>query len=209
VTPDRIIENSTLSLRASDSTPPECSEHNRRAADKSWNEVVFKPQATEPLPLDSMRPTHIQRPNYVRLPNPKTFSMYNTLQNLPTEPTSSHSQQSTFSSTSSSNLKLFDTNFTRGSPSASYSAINFEPRLPVLVVDDDPLTRTLMKRILTRLGCQVSCAENGEVALEMILGQRIRIGGTPSSDVSGNSGPILEQVQETPLYEESNMRWCF
>jgi CheY-like chemotaxis protein len=135
--------------------------------------------------------------------------MYNTLQNLPTEPTSSHSQQSTFSSTSSSNLKLFDTNFTRGSPSASYSAINFEPRLPVLVVDDDPLTRTLMKRILTRLGCQVSCAENGEVALEMILGQRIRIGGTPSSDVSGNSGPILEQVQETPLYEESKYAVVF
>ncbi|KAI0246901.1 hypothetical protein BJV78DRAFT_91293 [Lactifluus subvellereus] len=42
--------------------------------------------------------------------------------------------------------------------------------LPVLVVDDDSLTRTLMNRMLSRLGCKVFTAENGEVALEMILG---------------------------------------
>jgi CheY-like chemotaxis protein len=132
--------------------------------------------------------------------------MDDALQHPPTEPSSNHSQQSTSSSTSPSNLKLFDANFTRGSPSASYAAINFEPCLPVLVVDDDPLTRTLMKRILTRLGCQVSCAENGEVALEMILGQRVNIGGTPSSDVSG---PILEQVQDTPLSEEGKYAVVF
>ncbi len=64
-------------------------------------------------------------------------------------------------------LKTFDNNFANGSPSASFNAMSIEPDLPVLVVDDDPLTRTLMKRILqTRLGCQVSVAENGEVALE-------------------------------------------
>jgi osomolarity two-component system, sensor histidine kinase SLN1 len=39
----------------------------------------------------------------------------------------------------------------------------------VLVVDDDPLTRTMMSRLLTRLGCTVSTAENGEIALEMVL----------------------------------------
>ena len=43
------------------------------------------------------------------------------------------------------------------------------PGLPVLVVDDDALTRTLMTRMLSRLGCKVSTAENGEVALEMVL----------------------------------------
>lgn len=42
--------------------------------------------------------------------------------------------------------------------------------LRVLVVDDDALTRTLMTRMLARLGCKVSTAENGEVALEMVLG---------------------------------------
>jgi len=42
--------------------------------------------------------------------------------------------------------------------------------LPVLVVDDDALTRTLMTRMLSRLGCKVSTAENGLAALEMVLG---------------------------------------
>ena len=42
--------------------------------------------------------------------------------------------------------------------------------LRVLVVDDDALTRTLMTRMLSRLGCKVSTAENGSAALEMVLG---------------------------------------
>lgn len=43
------------------------------------------------------------------------------------------------------------------------------PGLRVLVVDDDAMTRMMMTRLLTRLGCKVSTAENGEVALEMVL----------------------------------------
>ena len=41
----------------------------------------------------------------------------------------------------------------------------------VLVVDDDCLTRALMSRTPSRLGCSVSTAENGEIALEMIAGR--------------------------------------
>jgi osomolarity two-component system sensor histidine kinase SLN1 len=41
--------------------------------------------------------------------------------------------------------------------------------LEVLVVDDDPLTRTLMKRLLSRLGCSVSTADNGEAAIQLVL----------------------------------------
>lgn len=37
------------------------------------------------------------------------------------------------------------------------------------MVDDDLLTRKLMSRMLTRLGCEVSTAENGQVALDMLL----------------------------------------
>lgn len=219
-TPNRIIENRALNRYARNPTPIETSaildssELHSRPTDEPPDESLFKLQATpsnpESSPGDSTRVTPIQRPTYVRLPSPKTFTIGDALQHLPTESTSSHSQQSTFSDKSSSNLKLFDTN-TRGSPSASYAAINIEPGLPVLVVDDDPLTRTLMKRILTRLGCRVSCAENGEVALEMILGQRVTIGGTPSSDASGNSGPILEQMQsqETPILEEGQYAVVF
>ncbi|KAG1907991.1 Tco5, signal transduction HAMP domain histidine kinase [Suillus fuscotomentosus] len=46
----------------------------------------------------------------------------------------------------------------------------FDPPILVLVVDDDRITRTVMSRMLTRLGCDVSTAENGEIALEMIIG---------------------------------------
>jgi hypothetical protein len=42
--------------------------------------------------------------------------------------------------------------------------------LRVLVVDDDALTRMLMTRMLERMGCRVTTAENGEVALERIVG---------------------------------------
>jgi osomolarity two-component system sensor histidine kinase SLN1 len=50
------------------------------------------------------------------------------------------------------------------------STAGFDPPIIVLVVDDDRLTRTVMSRMLTRLGCNVSTAENGEIALEMIIG---------------------------------------
>lgn len=43
------------------------------------------------------------------------------------------------------------------------------PPLKVLVVDDDNLTRRLMSRMMLRLGCQVESAENGKIALDMIL----------------------------------------
>jgi osomolarity two-component system sensor histidine kinase SLN1 len=58
---------------------------------------------------------------------------------------------------------------TKADPSPSSSST----RLDVLVVDDDPLTRTLMKRMLTRLGCSVTTAENGELGLELILGRPV------------------------------------
>ncbi|EIN11063.1 hypothetical protein PUNSTDRAFT_85601 [Punctularia strigosozonata HHB-11173 SS5] len=61
----------------------------------------------------------------------------------------------------------------------------FEPGMEVLVVDDDPLTRMLMKRLLTRLGCVVSTADNGEKALEMITG-------------SSNTTPASESVPSDP-----------
>ncbi|KAM0787630.1 hypothetical protein ACM66B_003695 [Microbotryomycetes sp. NB124-2] len=41
--------------------------------------------------------------------------------------------------------------------------------LRVLVVDDDALTRRLMGRMLERLGCLVLTAENGAIALDMLL----------------------------------------
>ncbi|KAG1735881.1 Tco5, signal transduction HAMP domain histidine kinase [Suillus paluster] len=54
------------------------------------------------------------------------------------------------------------------------SGAGFDPPIIVLVVDDDRLTRTVMSRMLTRLGCHVSTAENGKIALEMIIGKTSR-----------------------------------
>ena len=45
-----------------------------------------------------------------------------------------------------------------------------ERPLRVLVVDDDPLTRTLMTRMLTRLGCKVQTCDDGVQFLECLLG---------------------------------------
>lgn len=146
----------------------------------------------------SGKATLVQRPTYVRLPTPTSFSMD---QPWP-DPSPTHSIQFPSGGKQGSSLKTFDENFNHGTPSASFNSINIETNMPVLVVDDDPLTRTLMKRILTRLGCQVSLAENGEVALEMILGQRITMGATPSSDASGNFGPILEQTQDLRPFDK-------
>lgn len=63
------------------------------------------------------------------------------------------------------------------------SALEFpEGPIKVLVVDDDSLTRKLMSRLLARLGCKVATAENGAVALEMILDQSAATTVTASGD---------------------------
>jgi osomolarity two-component system sensor histidine kinase SLN1 len=104
------------------------------------------------------------RPTYVALPSPQSFS-------IDENPTSS-------------------TGISQSAHSRSSSELGFEPGMEVLVIDDDSITRTLMTRLLNRLGCNVSTAENGEVALEMILGVPSM---TPSSDSSNRSNPILER----------------
>ncbi|OJA18325.1 hypothetical protein AZE42_02808 [Rhizopogon vesiculosus] len=65
------------------------------------------------------------------------------------------------------------------------SSTPFDPPIIVLVVDDDRLTRTVMSRMLTRLGCIVSTAENGEVALEKIFGR------SPKTEGESNSKDIV------------------
>lgn len=68
-----------------------------------------------------------------------------------------------------------------------------ESKLNVLVVDDDLLTRKLMSRMLTRIGCKVTTAENGEVALDLILhGHAQR--ETPSSEDTGCGGLSMDGV---------------
>lgn len=51
-----------------------------------------------------------------------------------------------------------------------------DPKIRALVVDDDALTRRLMQRMLSRLGCTVDTAENGKIALGKILDEPISPG---------------------------------
>ena len=90
-----------------------------------------------------------------------------------------------------------------GGPSKSPVAEGDQP-LRVLVVDDDQLTRRLMRRMLQRLGCIVSTAENGQVAYEMICDDK----RTPASETSpgelGSSVQDLSPIQrdfDGPRYE--------
>ena len=83
-----------------------------------------------------------------------------------------------------------------GTPSGSaHSSVGgWEMGMRVLVVDDDPLTRKLMSRMLTRLGCKVSTAENGEIALDLILGTHTYNRPTPSSEETGSAGLSVEAL---------------
>lgn len=91
---------------------------------------------------------------------------------------------------------FFDSPSSRsGSPATTPSATGgWEIGIRVLVVDDDPLTRKLMTRMLTRLGCKVSTAENGEIALELILGAHSSNRPTPSSEETGSAGLSVEAL---------------
>ncbi|MBD3357329.1 MAG: diguanylate cyclase [Chitinivibrionales bacterium] len=42
-----------------------------------------------------------------------------------------------------------------------------DPRFPILIADDDPVTRKLLEKTLTKEGHQVVCARNGSEALEL------------------------------------------
>ena len=42
--------------------------------------------------------------------------------------------------------------------------------IPILVVDDDPVSRTLLEKILIRAGYKVTTAENGREALRTLKG---------------------------------------
>lgn len=107
----------------------------------------------------------VKPPHHLKLPKPQRFSLDDPI--LDMSPS--------------------DSGCTSSLPQSQSSTPSFEPGLRVLVVDDDPLTRKLMSRMLTRLGCKVYTAENGGIALDMILGTGANR-PTPSSEDTGCGG---------------------
>lgn len=156
------------------SSPPTTLSRPRLSQDSSTSSTV-------PGTLNPNRAPEQLRPTYLPMPSPTgrfTKDVYPTT-----------SSTSGMSSSASSPLAMFDSNFKGIPTSNSNSSLVFEPGMSVLVVDDDMVTRKLMQRMLVRMGCIVETAENGQAAL-MALGAM----ATPASDNSGsNSGPILER----------------
>ena len=111
------------------------------------------------MPAQSTEQPNV-RPSYLELPAPQDFSQHG----FPTAASLSPGSSSTLVPSSGT--------------TTTTTVFGWELGMKVLVVDDDPLTRKLMSRMLTRLGCKVTTAENGEIALDLILNPAAR--PTPS-----------------------------
>lgn len=81
----------------------------------------------------------------------------------------------------------------------------FQPPLNVLVVDDDALTRKLMSRMLTRNGCNVETAENGQAALELATSARNPFTFKPSASTPGTAEK--PRKVQTPYAHEEGTRY--
>lgn len=106
--------------------------------------------------------------------------------------------------TPSSPTQLITTmNMNASDPPRAPTSLSFNPLLRVLVVDDDHLTRKLMNRMLSRLGCDVSTAENGQVALELITGDGRTLKSEDCEQV--NLSPVTTTPREA--HESPNPRY--
>ncbi|KAI0769211.1 hypothetical protein BC629DRAFT_1292280 [Irpex lacteus] len=139
------------------------------AFSQAVNEEASPTSANQDLPNLTLQNGDSVRPNYLKLPAPQDFSLQRMTAPVQESPSST----------------VVAHTIGNSSPATSPGQ---EQGLKVLVVDDDPLTRKLMSRMLTRVGCRVSTAENGEMALEMILGMTSQTRVTPSSEEAGYGG---------------------
>ncbi|KAG8901544.1 hypothetical protein FRB99_005226 [Tulasnella sp. 403] len=81
----------------------------------------------------------------------------------------------------------------------------FDPPLKILVVDDDGLTRKLMSRMLTRIGCSVETAGNGKTALDMVLTAKNPFTFAPTDP--SDPGPAAPRKVQTPYLQEMDPKY--
>jgi len=104
------------------------------------------------------------------IPIPSTLSAVPFLPDYqPPSPSLLHSSNPPALSTNGSLIPTTNGSSQATSMGFSLSAEIRSHPIRVLVVDDDALTRTLMSRMLVRMGCHASTAENGLLALEQIM----------------------------------------
>ncbi|KZT34639.1 hypothetical protein SISSUDRAFT_1052488 [Sistotremastrum suecicum HHB10207 ss-3] len=88
----------------------------------------------------------------------------------------------------SNTMVSFDSSSPTPNKKTARLSLRLDTPLTCLVVDDDPLTRQLMSRMLKRLGCVVDTAPNGQVAVEMVCAPSAEdSAGASGNAVDGNS----------------------
>ncbi|KAJ3849944.1 hypothetical protein EV368DRAFT_46285 [Lentinula lateritia] len=150
--------------------------------------TILSPASLASLDSNAASPP-IQRTTHISIPATPHFDL---AQSETLQSTSTTSPRTNDTGPIASPLTLFDNSFSRSngynaniydfvpgisSTKSSHphhtknnSVSDFNSNLSILVVDDDGVTRMMMERLLRRQGCEVTTAENGRVALELILG---------------------------------------
>ncbi|XP_058103694.1 two-component response regulator ARR22-like [Magnolia sinica] len=73
------------------------------------------------------------------------------------------------SSSSSKKSKNVAIDAMKNGPNQGLSELNLKKQLSVLVVDDNPVNRKILKMMLTKLGVEAQEAENGQEAVDLHL----------------------------------------
>ncbi|KZV96435.1 hypothetical protein EXIGLDRAFT_733351 [Exidia glandulosa HHB12029] len=184
------ISTAALSSTSASPTPA----HFRRSSTPSASDNGHGQQAySQPQPH-----TRAARPTFVSIPSRGSFSSINNLITV-------SAQHSPAIGTS---IQPFTTLNARNGSTSSVSDGNTRDSLSqfaglrVLVVDDDMMNRMLMGRMLTRLGCMVHTAENGQAALDMLFAPL----ATPSTASTHEHGVLMMDgggsAPATPVTED-------
>lgn len=112
----------------------------------------------------------------------------------------------------------FGSNMTKNTSLADFDAANspgdsssirssetpvLHPGLPVLVIEDDPINRQLLKRMLAKtFGCTVTTAENGQLGLDILLGHNPETPSSPGGFFTPGSEKSTDPILSTSRTNE-------
>lgn len=68
----------------------------------------------------------------------------------------------------------------------------------ILIVDDEPDLREIIKDELENIGCQVVCAENGHTAFEVVKTQKVDVVVSDIRMANGSGMELLEKIKSLP-----------